>query len=192
MPDILADPTVAAIGGALATGAVALWLAAAWWTYRDASRRSESSFAAFLAAGWIVLSTPLMLPLALVAYTFARPPVPASDHRTKALLRELAATTAAVAVCAGCRTQVDPAWRRCPDCATWLASPCAACGAWSDPSFEICPWCAGDTSTSPGIAAIEPTPPARTARRHGRLAWRAVGPGRSRVHRPSHRPLVRI
>ena len=198
MPDILADPTVAAIGGALAAGVLALWLAAAWWAYRDAARRSESTLAAFLAAGWIVLSTPLMLPLALVIYSFARPPVPASEHRTKALLLELAATADAGPACAGCGIQVEAAWRRCPDCATWLASACAGCGAWSDPSFDICPWCAGDMPASPPIPAAEPTPaetPAaeRTARRQGRLPWGAVGrPGRPRVDRPSHRPLVRI
>ena len=59
---ILSNPLVGAIGLALAIGAIALWLATAWWAYGDALRRTESSVAAFGAAGWIILSTPVFLP----------------------------------------------------------------------------------------------------------------------------------
>jgi len=81
MPDLLAetlnDPAVGAVGTAVVLAGIALWLAAAWWAYADAARRTESSLAGFVAAGWIILSTPLLLPLSLAAYAFARPQVAA-------------------------------------------------------------------------------------------------------------------
>jgi hypothetical protein len=179
MPDILADPTITAVGTALLVAVVALWLAAAWWAYRDAARRSESTLAAFFAAGWIILSTPLLLPLSLMAYAFARPQVTASDHRTKGLLRALAAAGEAEPTCAACGAGVDAAWNRCPACSAWLAAPCAACGAWSDPSFEICPWCASDTHAAPNVPDLvdvdAPVP--------------ALGDELGRADRPSHRPM---
>ena len=71
----LANPAVGAAGTAVLMAVVALWLAAAWWAYADASRRTESTLAGYVAAGWIILSTPMLLPLSLAAYTFARPQV---------------------------------------------------------------------------------------------------------------------
>jgi hypothetical protein len=161
--EILANPLVGAAGTALAGTAIALWLAAAWWAYRDAGRRTESSFAAYLASAWIVASTPLLLPMSLLIYRAARPQVAASEVRATALARALAATHAAGPACTGCGVAVDPAWLRCPDCATWLAAPCGACGAWSDPTFDLCPWCGGDlrdapTPTEVAAAVADATP----------------------------------
>ena len=51
----VADPTVTAIGGAVGAALVALWLAAAWWTYSDAMRRTDNMPAAMLAAAWIIV-----------------------------------------------------------------------------------------------------------------------------------------
>lgn len=66
MAEILVNPIAATAETAIAGAAIALWLAAAWWAYLDAARRTESTLAAFIAAGWIVLSTPLLLPMSLV------------------------------------------------------------------------------------------------------------------------------
>ena len=152
--EVLTNPIVGAAGTALAGTGIALWLAAAWWAYRDAGRRTESTFAAYLASAWIVVSTPLLLPMSLLIYRAARPQVAASDVRTTALARALAATHAAGPACTGCGVAVDPAWLRCPDCATWLAAPCGACGAWSDPTFDLCPWCGGDLRATPTRAEV--------------------------------------
>ncbi len=47
MTDLLAQalssPIIPAIGLAVGATIVALWLAAAWWAYRDAARRAGSS-----------------------------------------------------------------------------------------------------------------------------------------------------
>jgi hypothetical protein len=171
--ETLANPIIGATGTALVLAGVALWLAGAWWAYADASRRTESSLAGYVAAGWILLSTPLMLPLSLAAYAFARPQIPAADQRTKALAYELTAAAVAEA-CATCSTRVDPTWVRCPTCTTWLAAPCAHCGSWSDRTLEICPWCGSDAREQPVVESLAASTPQRSRRR--RVAWRAASP----------------
>lgn len=188
--DILADPAVAALGMAIGLAAVALWLVAAWWAYNDAAHRTESSLAAFVAAGWIVLSTPLMLPFALLIYGFARPPLTAADHRANALVRELAGTATMAPACAGCGEDVDETWLRCPNCATWLAAPCSSCGSWSDPMLEICPWCGSDERDAPSVPVLTPMPGAGFSRnRRDRLAWRSGAPGTPRIRQQPNRRL---
>ena len=152
MSDLIAqtlnDPALGAVGTAVVMAVIALWLAGAWWAYADAARRTGSSLAGFVAAGWIILSTPLLLPLSLAAYAFARPQVAAADQRTRQLALELAMTPA-LAACPACAEAIEPTWLRCPSCATWLAAPCAHCGAWSEAGLEICPMCGSDTRAQP-------------------------------------------
>ena len=186
LAQILADPTVSAVGGALAIALVALWLAAAWWAYSDAARRTESSFAAFFAAGWVVVSSPLLLPFSLAVYGFARPPVTAAEQRARALVNELGATTMSGPACAGCGALVDSSWLRCPECATWLAAPCMGCGEWSDPQLEICPWCGREGHDAPAVESLAPVASSIARSRRARTAWRAAGPG-PRAHRQGHR-----
>src|SRR5689334_18502041 len=108
----LSNPAIGAFGTAVLVAAIALWLAGAWWAYADATRRAESSLAGFVAAGWIILSTPLLLPVSLAVYTFARPQVTAADRRTRSLARELAMSPEQRA-CMGCAEPIDAAWVRC-------------------------------------------------------------------------------
>ena len=179
--EAFASPIFGAAGTAVLMAGVALWLAGAWWAYADASRRTESSLAGYVAAGWILLSTPLLLPLSLAAYAFARPQIPVADQRTKALARELGATVEQG--CSSCAAPVDPAWLRCPSCATWLGSPCAHCGEWSDATLEICPWCGGEAREQPFVERFASAGAIQRGRRR-RVAWRATSPTVSRSQRP--------
>ena len=182
LAETLANPIIGAAGTAVVMAGVALWLAGAWWAYADASHRTESSLAGYVAAGWILLSTPLLLPLSLAAYAFARPQISAADQRTKALARELGATNV-VQGCSSCAEPVDPAWLRCPSCTTWLASPCAHCGGWSDATLEICPWCGSETRVEPFVERLV-TGGSGQQRRRRRIAWRATSPTVPRSQRP--------
>ncbi len=152
--DFFANPLVTTGLTLVGIAVVALWLAAAWWAYQDAARRTESTLAAFLAAGWIVLSTPLMLPIALAVYAFSRPQVTASDHRTRSLVRELESVVHGGAACPSCQLPVESAWLRCPSCSTWLSAPCRSCAAWSARDLEACPFCGTEDHAAPGV--IEP------------------------------------
>jgi hypothetical protein len=174
----LADPTVTAIGAAIGAALVALWLAAAWWAYSDASRRTDSIPVALLVAGWIVVSTPLLVPLSLAVYTLARPQQTAAERRTRRLAADLVDELDELAPvgCVSCGKPVDQAWLRCPSCTSWLALPCALCGSWSDRNLALCPYCGGEERGEATAEVPAPAPAFGRARRGRRI--RAVGPGR--------------
>lgn len=150
--EFFASPVVGAIGTAIAIAGVALWIAAAWWTWRDAARRSESQVVAFIASAWIIVSTPMLLPLSLVIYMVARPATSAADQRAESLMAALAASSLAGATCPACAAHTDGTWVRCPRCATWLSAPCASCGEWSPADLEICPYCGREGHAAPLVA----------------------------------------
>jgi len=138
-----ANPTIQLVMLVMGVALAALSFAAAWWTYRDASRRTESTLAASIAAGWILISTPLLLPFALAVYGAVRPRMVAAEARIEALEVDLAFANQAPS-CPGCSRRIEPGWVRCPMCARWLAAPCAHCGAWTDATFDICPVCGSE------------------------------------------------
>jgi hypothetical protein len=188
LDQVLTDPTVTAIGGAIGAALVALWLAAAWWAYTDAARRTDNTVAALLVAAWIVVSTPLLVPMSLAIYALARPQQTAAELRTRRLAAELVdqLDDSAPASCLSCGSTVEPAWLRCPSCTTWLALPCALCGGWSDRNLPACPFCGSEERAEPAVEDLEPA--AASARpRKGRRSLRPVGPGRQVALRPGQR-----
>jgi hypothetical protein len=190
--DFLASPTVSAVGLALGVALVALWLAAAWWAYTDAARRTESTLAALVVAGWIVVSTPLLMPFALGIYSLLRPQVTAAEGRTRNLAAELVDEMgdSAAGSCPVCRLPMDPGWLRCPRCTTWLAVPCAGCGSWSEPAMAVCPFCGSEERAEPTVEALDaPMNGLGRGRRSRRPMW-AVGPGSQRADRSGRRPLL--
>ena len=187
--ETLANPAVGAVGTAVLMAVGALWLAAAWWAYADATRRTESSLAGFVAAGWIILSSPLLVPFSLAAYTFARPQVSAADRRTRSLAAELVLAPGN-AVCASCALPVDDAWLRCPTCTAWLAAPCGHCGRWSDGNLELCPWCGNESREQPFVENVATTPSVPSRSRRRRKPSRASGPKAARTNRRDGRAAV--
>lgn len=167
--DLFANPLVSTGLTLVGIALVALWLAAAWWSYQDASRRSESTLSAFLAAAWIIVSTPLMLPVALAIYAFARPQLTAADHRARRLVGELTAVADGPA-CLGCRVPIESRWLRCPACGAWLAAPCRNCGVWSARDLEACPYCGSEEHAAPVGARIAARQPAATGAGYGTAA----------------------
>lgn len=137
----IADPAVTTVITATIAAIIALWLLAALWVHSDAGRRTGSELVAMASSGWILLSTPLLLPLSLAAYAFVRPGEPVGERRVRQLTAAFVADSLVADSCSQCGRVVDDSWRRCPDCATWLAAPCAACGQWSGLELAACPWC---------------------------------------------------
>ena len=188
----LSDPTVTAVGGAIGAALVALWVAAAWWAYTDAARRTESTLAALVVAGWIIVSTPLLVPFSLAIYSLARPQQTAADGRTRqlagALVDELEASAAGG--CPSCGLAVEPGWLRCPSCTTWLALPCSGCGTWSDPTLDACPFCGSEERDEAAVVVPEPVPAVPGRARRLRRALRPVGPGSPATYRGGRRQLL--
>jgi hypothetical protein len=176
--ELLANPLLHTIGIALLLAGVALWLAAAWWAYQDASRRMESSLAGFAAAAWIVLSSPLLLPLSVAVYATARPQGTASDDRTQRLMARLNEIAHDRPTCPGCAALVDPDWLRCPSCTTWFALECDSCGEWSAAALEVCPFCGADRDSLPAgwVAADAPA---------GSSAGSSIGHGKAAAGKPA-------
>ncbi|MEZ0240319.1 MAG: hypothetical protein ACAH65_05925 [Chloroflexota bacterium] len=182
---VLSSPIVTGI--LLATGVtlVVVWLAGTWWAYLDISRRTTSELARFGAMALVIVSTPLLLPLSLVVYSLVRPQTTSAERRAAELAGGLGPTLAGRARCSACHDVVDPDWRRCPSCATWLASPCDACGEWSEGAFDVCPWCAAaKVDRVPSAPQRQPTVvAARPARA------KPARTGRSRRHRRAPAPI---
>jgi hypothetical protein len=149
---VVSNPVVDTTGLALGGAAVGLWLAAAWWTYADMSRRTTMELARLTAVAWVLLSTPALLPLALGAYLLARPQLTVAERRAQQLFEALAPSSGD-GRCPGCGTAADPDWHRCPTCAAWIASSCSTCGEWSALGLDICPWCARDKVDGPLMGA---------------------------------------
>ncbi|MEO7663757.1 MAG: hypothetical protein ABIV26_01415, partial [Candidatus Limnocylindrales bacterium] len=174
----IANPFVTSLLLGLAATVAGLWLAACWWAYRDAARRTGGGVAPFLASAWIFLSTPLMLPMSVAAYTLLRPQEAAGDRRVRGLLGSLDAAELDDRVCPSCAAVVDPAWRRCPICAEWLGLQCDRCERWAPRDAELCPWCAwapGERTDVPMVigTATHPFAPALAPMSAGNLAPRA-------------------
>ena len=182
---VLSSPIVT--GMLLATGVAlgVIWLAGTWWAYLDISRRTTSELARFGAMGLVIVSTPLLLPLSLVVYTLVRPQTTTAERRAADLASGLGPTLAGRARCRCCNDVVDPEWRRCPSCATWLASPCDACGEWSEMAFDLCPWCAA--AKVDRLPSAPQRQPAVAAARPARA--KAARTGRSRRHRGAPPPI---
>jgi RNA polymerase subunit RPABC4/transcription elongation factor Spt4 len=154
----LDNPIIPAIGMAVAGTVGALWLAAAWWVYRDASWRTGSWILGMVASGWIILSTPVLVPLSLGVYVLARPQQSAAQGRSRRLVEELVEQLDAEGggSCPTCKSSIEAEWVRCPACSTWLAQPCAHCRAWSDRDLEICPWCGSEDRAEPAVEERKP------------------------------------
>jgi RNA polymerase subunit RPABC4/transcription elongation factor Spt4 len=139
----LVDTSVlSGVAFAIGIAGIGLWLAAAWWTYGDMARRTNSDLARYGAAAWIILSTPALLLISLPVYLLARPQATAAQRRSRDLVVALSPELFGAVRCAACGEAVDEDWRRCPACATWLQVACVDCGRWSATNLELCPWCA--------------------------------------------------
>jgi hypothetical protein len=130
---------------------VVLWLATAFWTFKDARRR--------IADPWLVASATLLglFPpfLGPIIYLFFRPPEYLQDVHEREL--EIKAMEQRLSQldqrCPVCRARVEQSYLVCPVCTTRLKQACASCGQPLDALWQVCPHCA--TPVSPGLPALE-------------------------------------
>ena len=80
-----------------------LWLAASYWAFRDMQHRTTNPVAPYLAAGLVVVFTPILFPLAVLTYRIIRP------HESDLRVHERALAEEAIAR----RDRVIP---HCPNC----------------------------------------------------------------------------
>ena len=139
LSDFFDSGTWTVVRDALILVVAVFWLAIAYWIYKDARRRIESSWLVALAT---VLG--LVLPfVGVIIYLLFRPPEYLDEIRERELeIRAMEETLALQEMrCPVCRAQVDPSFLVCPVCTTRLRQACDSCKAPLEPLWQICPYC---------------------------------------------------
>ncbi|MFO7571441.1 MAG: zinc ribbon domain-containing protein [Gaiellaceae bacterium] len=136
---------------------VVLWLATAYWVFKDARRRIGDAWLIGLAT-LIGLFPPFLGP---IIYLFFRPPEYLSDVREREL--EIRAMEERLADldrrCPVCRARVESGYLVCPVCTTRLKQSCPSCGQPLESLWQVCPYCATDIpSTLPVLDELSLRP----------------------------------
>ncbi len=135
---------------------VILWLAAAYWAFRDMQLRSENPVLPYLAAALIVLFTPVLFLFGVIVYRIVRPQEKIGEVYERNLAEEaLLAEVEAVKSCPACHRRISDEWIICPTCRTRLSRVCANCGRLVGLDWSLCAWCGKDFERA-DIAAYEP------------------------------------
>lgn len=126
-----------------------LWVATAYFVWRDARRRSESSTFQLFA---LLLG---FLPpfLGALVYLVIRPPRTLDEERAYALeeqsLRELDADPVALRPCPSCGKDIEAEFIVCPYCRTQFARRCHGCDRVLRLGWAVCPYCAEEVGHAP-------------------------------------------
>jgi hypothetical protein len=138
---------------------VVLWLASAYWAFRDMQGRSDNAIAPYLAATFIIGFTPILFPLAVFTYRIVRPHERIGDVYERNLAEEaMLAEIEAIPHCPTCERRVDPAWIICPTCRTRLNRVCPNCTRLVGLDWSLCAWCGREFERHDAIAASSAAP----------------------------------
>ena len=124
---------------------ILLWLVAAFWAYRDLRSRTDNQYLPFVAAGFILVFTPVLFPFAAALYRVGRPPERLGEAHERMLAEEaLLAEVETVPHCPGCGRRAHDEWIICPTCRTRLSRVCPSCSRHVGLDWSICAWCGKD------------------------------------------------
>ena len=140
---------------------VILWLAAAYWAFRDMQLRTANPIIPYFAASLVIIFTPVFFPFAIVAYRIVRPQEKIGEVYERTLAEEaLLAEVEAVRSCPTCARRVNEEWIICPTCRTRLNRVCPNCSRLVGLDWSLCAWCGRDFERAvPGFEAVAPTRP---------------------------------
>ena len=162
LSDFFDSDTWTLVRDALVVFVAVLWLAIAYWVFKDARRR--------IANPWLVAVATLIglaLPfIGVVIYLLFRPPEYLEEVRERELEIRAMEETLQEHRCPVCRATVDPSFLVCPVCTTRLKQACESCKAPLEPLWQICPYCETEIE-SRGTLELGPIPerPRRQRRR---------------------------
>lgn len=180
------NPAVQFALRAAAVYIVVLWLATAYWAFRDLQGRTDNPVAPYLAASLIILFTPMFFLLGVVAYRIVRPHERIGDVNERSLAEEaLLNEVESVPHCPACHRRINDEWLICPSCRTRLNRVCPNCSRLVGLDWSLCAWCGKDFERREIAAAVlEPASSRREA--GGRIAATASAPAqiRSTVRTP--------
>ncbi len=190
---------------------VLIWLASAYWAYRDMRLRSASAITPYVAALAIILFTPVFFLFGLLLYRIVRPKETIAEVNERALAEEaMMAEVASHSQCANCSRPVHEDWIICPTCRNRLRRVCPNCEHLIELDWTLCAWCGKDfeRAEAPGTTAFRPSarpvpprlqpgqrmpapqppPPARPAPPAPAPAKQASGSGNAGPDAPSKSP----
>jgi RNA polymerase subunit RPABC4/transcription elongation factor Spt4 len=128
-----------------------IWLAAAFWAFRDMHDRTENPVLPYLAAGLIILFSPFLFVFGVLVYRIVRP----AERLVEA-----------VKTCRSCDRRVDEDWILCPWCRTRLNRVCPNCERLVGLDWSLCAWCGKDferPAIEVAAASRAPVPAAASA-----------------------------
>jgi len=139
---------------------VILWLAAAYWAFRDMQLRTENPIVPYLASALIVVFTPVGFPLAIFTYRIVRPQERIGDIYERNLAEEaMLAEIETIRHCPTCDRRADPGWIICPTCRTRLNRVCPNCTKLVGLDWSLCAWCGKDFERREAAAVAVPVSP---------------------------------
>ena len=150
------NPIVQLAIQAIAIYIVILWLAAAYWAFRDMQLRSENPVLPYLAAALIILFTPILFLAGVIVYRVVRPQEKIGEVYERNLAEEaLLAEVETIKTCPSCSRRVNDEWIICPTCRTRLNRVCANCGRLVGLDWSLCAWCGKDFERA-DLASYDP------------------------------------
>src|SRR6266571_1326892 len=144
---------------------IILWLAGAYWAFRDMQQRTENPILPYVAASFIIIFTPIFFPLAIFVYKIIRPHEKIGEVYERNLAEEaLLAEVEAIHSCPTCARRVNDEWIICPTCRTRLNRVCPNCSRLVGLDWSLCAWCGKDFERREAPAAgLTQIPAAREA-----------------------------
>jgi RNA polymerase subunit RPABC4/transcription elongation factor Spt4 len=145
---------------------VILWLASAYWAFRDMQQRSDNVLLPYLVAAGIILFTPVFFIFAVWIYKIIRPHEKIGEVWERNLAEEaLLNEVETIHHCPGCERRIDDEWIICPFCRTRLNRVCPNCSRLVGMDWSLCAWCGKDFERRdvPAAAAVDALPRGRDA-----------------------------
>jgi RNA polymerase subunit RPABC4/transcription elongation factor Spt4 len=145
---------------AVAAYIVVIWIATAYWAFRDMQTRSDNPILPYVAASLIILFTPVLFIFAALIYKLVRPHEKIGEATERSLAEEaLLNEVDAVPHCPTCARRVGEQWLICPTCRTRLNRVCPNCNRLVGLDWSLCAWCGKDFERREPIgAAVGATP----------------------------------
>src|SRR5258705_13261763 len=113
---------------AIAISLVVLWLAGAYWAFRDMQPRTENPILPYVAASFVIVFTPIFFPLAIFVYKIIRPHEKIGEVYERNLAEEaLLAEVESIKSCPTCARRGNEGWIICPTRRTRLNRVCPNC-----------------------------------------------------------------
>ena len=160
--DFFASPLVQLAIQAMAVYFVLIWLAAAFWAFRDMQLRTANPILPYMAAVLIIVLTPVFFLAGVIVYRIVRPQEKVGEAYERGLAEEaLLAEIESIDHCPTCHRKIHDEWIICPTCRSRLKRVCPNCSRLVGTDWSLCAWCGRDFERREPVMAVGPVPAPR-------------------------------